>query len=116
MAPELFNGSRVDEAADVYSLACILYEAWSRRTPFSELASANKSYNVLFKVSQNWGGFKEISSTRTSGNGYDLGKILDTNGARVHEGCISKSPHHHQSLPHHPHTLSLPEVAACLIE
>ena len=50
MAPELFNGSRVDEAADVYSLACILYETWTRRTPFSELASANKSYNVLFKV------------------------------------------------------------------
>jgi serine/threonine protein kinase len=52
MAPELFNGARVDEAADVYSLACILYEAWGRRPPFAELAEGgeDKSYNVLYKV------------------------------------------------------------------
>ncbi|KIZ04666.1 Nodulation receptor kinase [Monoraphidium neglectum] len=53
MAPELFNGSRVDEAADVYSLGCILYECLARRQPFAHLAGGpegNKSYNVLFKI------------------------------------------------------------------
>lgn len=51
MAPELFNGSRVDEKADVYSMGCILYECVARRTPFSHLAAGfNKSFNILFKV------------------------------------------------------------------
>jgi serine/threonine protein kinase len=51
MAPELFNGTRVDEAADVYSLGCILYECLARRQPFGHLAGSDgKSFNVLFKV------------------------------------------------------------------
>lgn len=50
MAPELFNGTRVDEAADVYSLGCILYECLARKQPFGHLASEAKSFNVLFKV------------------------------------------------------------------
>lgn len=55
MAPELFNGTRVDEAADVYSLGCILYECLTRRQPFSHLAADAKSFNVLFKVGP-WAG------------------------------------------------------------
>lgn len=31
MAPELFNGTRVDEKCDVYSLGCLLYECIARR-------------------------------------------------------------------------------------
>jgi serine/threonine protein kinase len=51
MAPELFNGTRVDEAADVYSLGCILYECLARKQPFSNLAgNGGKSFNMLFKV------------------------------------------------------------------
>lgn len=50
MAPELFNGTRVDEAADVYSLGCILYECVARKQPFGHLLSQAKSFNVLFKV------------------------------------------------------------------
>jgi serine/threonine protein kinase len=51
MAPELFNGTRVDEAADVYSLGCILYECLARKQPFSSLAGdGGKSFNMLFKV------------------------------------------------------------------
>ncbi|GLC37353.1 hypothetical protein PLESTM_000574700 [Pleodorina starrii] len=37
MAPELFNGSRVDERADIYSLGCIMYEALTRKVPFDHL-------------------------------------------------------------------------------
>ena len=36
MAPEQFNGSRVDEKCDVYALGCILNEAWSRRQPWRD--------------------------------------------------------------------------------
>ncbi|WIA30080.1 hypothetical protein OEZ86_000175 [Tetradesmus obliquus] len=52
MAPELFNGSRVDEAADVYSLGCILYECLARRRPFGELLGGEdgRSFNMLFKI------------------------------------------------------------------
>ena len=38
MAPELFNGMRVNEKCDVYSLGCILYECLSRRVPFQDMA------------------------------------------------------------------------------
>ena len=38
MAPELFNGLRVNESADVYSLGCIMYECLTRKVPFEELA------------------------------------------------------------------------------
>jgi len=41
MAPELFNGTRVDEKCDIYSLGCILYEAVTRRVPLSDLPSEN---------------------------------------------------------------------------
>jgi serine/threonine protein kinase len=52
MAPELFNGSRVDEAADVYSLGCILYECMARRRPFGELSGDDaRSFNLLLR----WG-------------------------------------------------------------
>ncbi|GLC66073.1 hypothetical protein PLESTF_000378700 [Pleodorina starrii] len=37
MAPELFNGTRVDERADLYSLGCIMYEALTRKVPFDNL-------------------------------------------------------------------------------
>ncbi|GLC66063.1 hypothetical protein PLESTF_000377600 [Pleodorina starrii] len=42
MAPELFNGTRVDERADIYSLGeyvpgCIMYEALTRKAPFQHL-------------------------------------------------------------------------------
>jgi serine/threonine protein kinase len=51
MAPELFNGARVDEAADVYSLGCILYECVARKRPFGELLGDDaRSFNMLFKV------------------------------------------------------------------
>ncbi|WIA40776.1 hypothetical protein OEZ86_004456 [Tetradesmus obliquus] len=51
MAPELFNGTRVDEAADVYSLGCILYECLAHKQPFSNLAGdGGKSFNMLFKI------------------------------------------------------------------
>lgn len=49
MAPELFNGTRVDDKCDVYSLGCILYECVARKSPFSEMAS-HKSYNILYKI------------------------------------------------------------------
>ncbi len=37
MAPEQFNGTRVDEACDVFALGCILFEAVTGRVPWSEL-------------------------------------------------------------------------------
>jgi serine/threonine protein kinase len=53
MAPELFNGARVDEAADVYSLGCILYECVARKRPFGELLGEDaRSFNMLFKVGE----------------------------------------------------------------
>ena len=50
---------RVDEAADVYSLGCILYECVARRQPFAHLAGGpegSKTYNMLFKVGGGSGG------------------------------------------------------------
>eukprot|EP00803_Ostreobium_quekettii_P000840 evm.model.scf_222.12 EVM.evm.TU.scf_222.12 scf_222:82240-92611(-) len=41
MAPELFNGTRVDERCDIFSLGCILYEAVTRKVPFSDLPHDN---------------------------------------------------------------------------
>eukprot|EP00878_Enallax_costatus_P017550 GHUV01018437.1.p1 GENE.GHUV01018437.1~~GHUV01018437.1.p1 ORF type:complete len:345 (+),score=78.36 GHUV01018437.1:609-1643(+) len=46
MAPELFNGRRVSEAADVYSLGCILYECLARKQPFVHLVSQANDFNV----------------------------------------------------------------------
>ncbi|KAK9807897.1 hypothetical protein WJX72_012460 [[Myrmecia] bisecta] len=36
MAPEQFNGTRVDEKVDVYSLGCIANECFTRRQPWKE--------------------------------------------------------------------------------
>ena len=36
---ELFNGSRVDEKCDIYSLGCIIYECVTGKAPWSELNS-----------------------------------------------------------------------------
>eukprot|EP00803_Ostreobium_quekettii_P002922 evm.model.scf_229.2 EVM.evm.TU.scf_229.2 scf_229:27456-37448(-) len=41
MAPELFNGTRVDEKCDIFSVGCILYEAIARKVPFSDLPYNN---------------------------------------------------------------------------
>ncbi|MEW5302145.1 MAG: hypothetical protein WDW36_004954 [Sanguina aurantia] len=49
MAPELFNGTRVDEKCDVFSLGCIMYEAMTRKVPFEELGQEN--FNMgLFQI------------------------------------------------------------------
>ena len=37
MAPECFTHGRVDEKADVYSFACVVYETLARRPPFAHL-------------------------------------------------------------------------------
>eukprot|EP00798_Chlamydomonas_sp_ICE-L_P006773 gene6773-12766_t len=52
MAPEVFNGSHVDEKCDVYSLGCVMYECWTRRVPFHNLAvQAGPNVNVgLFQM------------------------------------------------------------------
>lgn len=34
MAPEQFNGTRVDEKVDVFALGCILNECYTRRQPW----------------------------------------------------------------------------------
>lgn len=48
MAPELFNGTRVDERCDIFSLGCILYEAITRKVPLSDLPHDNCA--PLFKI------------------------------------------------------------------
>eukprot|EP00798_Chlamydomonas_sp_ICE-L_P006775 gene6775-12768_t len=52
MAPEVFNGSHVDEKCDVYSLGCVMYECWTCRVPFHNLAvQAGPNVNVgLFQI------------------------------------------------------------------
>lgn len=40
MAPELLNGTLVNEKCDVYSLACLMYECVTRKAPWAELAVA----------------------------------------------------------------------------
>jgi serine/threonine protein kinase len=49
MAPELFNGTRIDEKCDVYSLGCILYEMVTRKVPFEEWGEASANVG-LFQV------------------------------------------------------------------
>ena len=49
-APELFNGTRVDEKCDVYSLGCIMYECVTRRVPFEELSRGAQASMGLFQV------------------------------------------------------------------
>ena len=58
-APELFNGTRVDEKCDVYSLGCIMYECVTRRVPFEELSRGAQASMGLFQVG--WGGGAQAS-------------------------------------------------------
>lgn len=50
MAPELFNGTRVDEKVDVYALGCILNEAYTRRQPWRD---ASHFFQIILKVAIN---------------------------------------------------------------
>ena len=49
-APELFNGTRVDEKCDVFSLGGILYECYTGRVPFEELSRGAQASMGLFQV------------------------------------------------------------------
>lgn len=50
MSPEQFNGSRIDEKADVYALGCILNECWTRRQPWKD---SNHFFQIILKVAIN---------------------------------------------------------------
>ncbi|KAK9827455.1 hypothetical protein WJX74_003381 [Apatococcus lobatus] len=43
MAPEQFNGTRLDEKVDVYALGCIMNECFTRRQPWNE-------YSIFFQI------------------------------------------------------------------
>lgn len=47
---ELFNGSRVDEKVDVYSLGVLLNEAYTRRQPWRD---ASHFFQIILKVAVN---------------------------------------------------------------
>ena len=47
MAPEQFNGARVDEKVDVYALGVILNEAYTRRPPWKE---STHFFQIILKV------------------------------------------------------------------
>ena len=49
-APELFNGTRVDEKCDVFSLGGILYKCYTGRVPFEELSRGAQASMGLFQV------------------------------------------------------------------
>ncbi|GAX74588.1 hypothetical protein CEUSTIGMA_g2036.t1 [Chlamydomonas eustigma] len=50
MAPELFNGSRIDEKCDIYSLGCIMYECVSRKAPFEDLCCNAPANMGIFQI------------------------------------------------------------------
>jgi len=50
MAPELFNGTRVDEKVDVYALGCILNEVYTRRQPWR---NSSHFFQIILKVAIN---------------------------------------------------------------
>lgn len=47
MAPEQFNGSRVDEKVDVYALGIILNECFTRRQPWRD---SSHFFQIILKV------------------------------------------------------------------
>lgn len=50
MAPEQFNGSRVDEKVDVYALGIILNECYTRRQPWKD---SQHFFQIILKVAIN---------------------------------------------------------------
>lgn len=50
MAPEMMNGTRIDEKVDVYALGCILNEAWTRRQPWRE---SSHFFQIVLRVAVN---------------------------------------------------------------
>ncbi|KAL3141527.1 hypothetical protein ABBQ32_004776 [Trebouxia sp. C0010 RCD-2024] len=50
MAPEQFNGTRVDEKVDVYSLGCIINECMTRRQPWQGVSSNGGFFQIIVKV------------------------------------------------------------------
>lgn len=51
MAPEMFNGTRLDEKADVYALGVILNECYTRRQPWRD--SSSHFFQIILKVAIN---------------------------------------------------------------
>jgi NIMA (never in mitosis gene a)-related kinase len=70
LAPELWNGKRYDSKADVWSLACLLYEMCTGRTPFD----ASNVAAICSKVLN--GHFRPITGPYNSDIGRLIGRML----------------------------------------